>query len=41
MLPEESLGEYLHNFGVDKDFLESTQKALTIKERKNEVILMS
>lgn len=32
-LLEENIGEYLHDFWVDKDFLNVPQKALAIKEK--------
>lgn len=31
-IQEENVGDYVHNFGVGKDFLDRMQKALPIKE---------
>ena len=33
-LPENNIGEYIHDLMVEKVFLDNTQKALTIKEMK-------
>lgn len=35
-LPENNIGEYIHDLMVEKVFLDKTQKALTIKEMKKD-----